>query len=384
MIDVLHLIDSYRIGGPGKTIINSARYIDTREYRVHVASFTSAAKPHNEFATAVRAAGIPYLELPETRRFNWSHVSTLRGYVRRHQIRILHAHGYRTDVMGYVATRGLPVAVVTTHHGWIRNNSRQQVFARLALRLCTRFEGVELVSDQMREELPAAFRQSDRVAIVRNGIVLEDYRPQGRRDVVRRSLGVKPDDVLVGTIGRLSIEKGCLEMVDTFAIVASRRSNVRLAFIGEGPLQAELHARVRDRGLDGRVDFVPHQTTVQPYYDAIDMLVSPSHTEGLSNVILEALTSGKPVVATRVGGNGEIITDGVSGLLVPPKDPEQLARAILRVIEEPALEAQLIQGGTARVRDEFDFDLRMRREEAFYRRAVSRVDRTAPATAASV
>lgn len=384
MIEVLHLIDSYRIGGPGKTIINSARYINRREYRVHVASFTSPTKPHNEFATAVRAAGIPYLELPETRRFNWSHVSTLRDYVRRHRIRVLHAHGYRTDVMGWVVTRGLAVAVVTTHHGWIRNNSRQHLFARLALRLCTRFDGVELVSDQMREELPAAFRHSDRVTIVRNGIVLEDYRPQGRRDHVRRTLRVASDDVILGVIGRLSIEKGCVEMVETFAIVARRRPNVRLAFIGEGPLQTELHARVRKLGLDGRVDFVPHQTTVQPYYDAIDMLVSPSRTEGLSNVILEALTSGKPVVATRVGGNGEILTDGVSGLLVPPMDSEQLARAILRVIEEPGLSERLIQGGMARVRDEFDFELRMRREEEFYRLALAHVDRSAPATAASV
>ena len=373
MVDVLHLIDTYRIGGPGKTIINAARYIDSGRYRVHVASFTSLDPHRNEFAAAVRAAGIPYLQLTETRRFNLSHLSQLREYIQQHNVRLLHTHGYRSDVFGYLAARRRPVALVTTHHGWIRNNSRQLMFAKLALNLCRRFHGVELVSERLRDELPASLRRSDRVAVVRNSIVLQDYAPRGCRDEIRNALDITGDQPLLGVIGRLSIEKGCLEMLEAFRLVAAERPQTRLLFLGEGPLHGQILARVAELGLQARVRLVPHQREIQPYYEALDVVVSPSRTEGLSNVILESLTVGKPVVATRVGGNAEIIADGVSGLLVNSMQPDQLAAAIIRVLDDTVLRETLIRGGTARVREEFAFQTRMRREELFYEDALARL-----------
>lgn len=373
---VLHVIDTYRIGGPGKTIINSARYIDAARYRIHVASFTSLDAQRNEFAAAVRSASIPFLPLPETRRVNLSHLSLLRSYVRRERIDLLHLHGYRTDVLGFLATRGQPVALVTTHHGWIRNNPRQHLLTRLALQLCRRFHGVELVSEQMRTELPPALQRSACVAVVHNAIVLDDYLASGRRDAVRRSLNVRDDQHLIGVIGRLSIEKGCLEMLDAFDQVRRLRPDAILAFVGEGPLKPQIEQRVRQARLDDAVKFVPHQKTVQPYFEAIDMLVSPSRTEGLSNVILEALAFQRPVVATRVGGNGEIVEDGVSGLLVDRSDTTALANAIVRVLGDPSLARRLVQGGSARVSQAFSFPTRMRAEERFYEAALERAGLT--------
>src|SRR4029450_10582114 len=97
LVKILHIIDTYRIGGPGKTIINSARYIDKRRYCVHVASFTSLDDSQNEFAAAGGAGGIPCVAVPETRRVNLSHLKAIRDYVRRERVSILHLHGYRTD-----------------------------------------------------------------------------------------------------------------------------------------------------------------------------------------------------------------------------------------------------------------------------------------------
>ena len=372
MIDVLHLIDTYRIGGPGKTIINSARYIDPARYRIHVASFTNTNFARNEFAEAVRRAGLPYLELKETRRFNRDHVEQIRDYVSRHAIGIVHTHGYRTDVMGDAAFRTRPVALVTTHHGWIRNRWRQVLFAKLALRLCARFHGVELVSERLRDEIPASFRHSAHVSVVHNGIVLQDYVANGRRDEIRRALDVSTEQPLLGVIGRLSIEKGCLEMLDAFALLVRTVPQARLLFVGEGPLHGQLLERARTLDIAERMRWVPHQTEVQPYFEAMDVLVSPSRTEGLSNVILEALAFERPVVATRVGGNAEILQDGVSGLLVASGAADQIAAGIGRVIQDDALRARLVSNGRERVRERFSFEARMRREEAFYDEALAR------------
>lgn len=371
MIEVLHLIDTYRIGGPGKTIINSARYIDRSRYRVHVGSFTSGDPERDEFARAVREAAIPQLELKETRRFNPSHVVDIRRYLKAHRIAVLHAHGYRTDVLGYAAAAGTPTALVTTHHGWIKNTRSQRLFGRLARALCERFDGVEIVSRRLADELSPAFRQSPRLAVVHNGIVLDDYRPRGLRDDARRALGVGAADRLIGVIGRLSPEKGCLEMLDAFAAIARRVHGARLAFVGEGPLEPELTRRVEDAGLQPLVRFVRHQTPILPLYEAVDVVVSPSRTEGLSNVILEALAVGRPVVATRVGGNEEIVENGVSALVVPALQPAALAEAVCRVLEDEALAASLVAAGRVRVEQEFSFQARMRKEEAFYERVLA-------------
>jgi glycosyltransferase involved in cell wall biosynthesis len=373
MIDVLHLIDTYRIGGPGKTIINSALFIDRARFRIHVGSFTDPVRTdRNEFARAVQANGIPYLELAETRRINLAHVGLIRRYVREHGVTIVHAHGYRTDALGYVATRGLPVAFVTTHHGWIRNNGRQELMARSALQLCRRFDGVEVVSNRLLDELPRSVIRRGLAGVVHNGIVPADYRVGGHRGPIRQALGVSDGAILLGVVGRLSLEKGCHEMLDAFAIVAAAEPRAHLALIGEGPLRPALEARAREAAWGGRVHFTGHQSPVQPYYEAIDVLVSPSRTEGLSNAILEALVFEKPVVATRVGGNPEIVEDGVSALFVPAQDPPALAAALIRLLGDPALQASLVAGGRARIASAFTFDVRMRREEQFYADVLTR------------
>ena len=373
MIHVLHLIDTYRIGGPGKTVINSARMIDPA-YTVHVAAFTHAEEKHNEFARAVVAAGIPFLALPETKRLDADHVRLARRYIREHDITIVHAHGYKTDAFGYAIAWGLPVCLVTTHHGWIRNTWYDHLTAYGALQLTRLLDGVEVVSPALLAQLPRSVRRSGRGEIVKNGIVTADYEPQGRRAAVRESLRCGPDVALIGVLGRLSPEKGCMDMIAAFARLSERHPEARLAFIGEGPQQEELVTEAARRGLGERVLMLGYQP-VPPLLEALDVLVSPSHTEGISNAILEALTARVPVVATRVGGTPEIVTDDVSGLLVPPNDPAALAAAVARVLDDADLAARLRCGGRARIDEAFSFQARMRTEEAFYRKACARSSR---------
>jgi glycosyltransferase involved in cell wall biosynthesis len=373
MTNILHLIDTYRVGGPGKTVLNCARFIDRSRYLVHAGAFTHLDPDRNEFARSARQAGVPLLELPERRRIEPNHVRRIRDYVREHDIGILHAHGHRADFFGYLATRGLRIAIVTTHHGWIRNSRKQHLVARFALLLASRFHGIQVVSEQLLSELPRPLRRSGRVAIVRNAIVLEDYSADGHRDGVRASLGVAPCDRLLTVIGRLSPEKGCLEMLEAFRGLAGRAPNVSLAFVGEGPLEPELRRRLADYGLDKRVMILGHQSPIQPFYEAADVIVSPSRTEGLSNVLLEALAFGRPVVATRVGGNAEIIEDGVSGTLVEPNRPAALADAICSLLQDDELRYRYQRNGARRVKARFGFDARMRTEERFYEAVLQRL-----------
>jgi glycosyltransferase involved in cell wall biosynthesis len=160
-------------------------------------------------------------------------------------------------------------------------------------------------------------------------------------------------------------------MVDAFASLATRLPHAHLLLVGEGPLESEIARRAAAAGLTQRTHFVAHQKDIRPYYEAADVIVSPSHTEGISNVILESLTFGVPVVATRVGGNPEIIEPEQSGVLVEARHPEALADAIVRVANDPALRARLVAEGQRRVHGHFSFEARMTAEQAFYDRVLS-------------
>lgn len=368
---VLHLIDTYRIGGPGKTIINSARFIDPR-FRIHVASFVPGDALRNEFISAVQHAGIPCLQLAERRRVDPKHFSLLRDYIRDHRIRILHTHGYRSDVTGYLMSmmvRGLKL--VTTHHGWIRTNWRQSAIARFATALSGRFDGMYCVSRRLFEELPRSVVRRAESTVIHNGVVLQDYSERGVRLQTRAGLGLGANDVLIAVIGRLSAEKGVEHMLRAFTRIAPAHPSAHLAFVGEGPLRGSLEREAANSGLGARIRFLDHRHPIQPFYEATDVIVCPSLTEGLSNVLLEAMAFQRAVVATRAGGNAEIIEDGLSGLLVPVGDVEALAKAVSAVAGSPARRDCLARGGYARVVREFSFEARMKKEEQFYDRVLN-------------
>lgn len=369
-VRVLHVIDTSRIGGPGKTVLNSARFIDPRRFQIHVASFVPADAPRNEFAAAALAAGVPYFPLVEARRFEPGLVARLREYIDAQRIEIAHGHGYRSDVMCWIATRGRPVAMVTTHHGWIRNTPKQAAFATGARLLSGLFDGVEAVSAKLLEEVPLLARRRGRAEVVHNAIVLEDYAVRGVRAGEREALGVAADEFLLGVIGRLSVEKGALEMLDAMAALRAGPVRVQLRFVGEGPLQAELQTRISALGLAQRVAIVPHRLDVRPVYEALDALVCPSRTEGLSNVIMEAMAYAKPVLATRVGGNPELVDAPHTGLLVPPQAPSAMAEAIAVLVSSADRGSAMGAAGRQRVEATFSFHTRMRREEEFYDRAL--------------
>ncbi len=370
-INILHLIDQHRIGGPGKTIINTAKHIDRERFTIHTASFVPVEQGTTELAARLQDEQIPYLALNDCRGVSRQNLQRLQDYARRYRIDVLHGHGYKSDFHGLLFKRQNPsIKVVTTHHGWIKNSLRQYCFVKIAQKLSGFFDGVIVVSRQLQRDLPGAARRSKTSHLIHNALVLEDYKAQGRRTTLRNHYNVGKDEFVLGVVGRLSVEKGCREIIDAFGRAAAQVPRARLMLIGEGPLQSELEARAASNGMASKIIFAGYQNPIQPFYEALDALVCPSHTEGLSNVIIEAFAFKLPVIATAVGGNPDIITSGWDGLLVPPKSIEALQAAIVRLVRGDADLAALGTHGHQRLLDAFTFDVRTRKAEAFYEQVV--------------
>lgn len=197
---------------------------------------------------------------------------------------------------------------------------------------------------------------AERVHVLHNGLDFEQFA-QARGDRRRVHPKLAPEAKLILNVANMNSEiKGHGVLIEAARLVSATMPEARFAFVGDGLLRPHLEERVRALGLQGHIYFLGPRKDVPEILASGDVFAFSSLAEGLPNAVLEAMAVGLPVVATRVGGIPEIIRDGASGLLVPPNDPQALAKAILRVLSDPALAAKLACASQARARSQFSFD----------------------------
>lgn len=372
-IAVLHLRDTDEIGGPGKTILETSRVIDPMRFRLHVAVFATRAESGNTpFVAAAREAGLPVHVIRGFNQYDPRLVTRLVGLVRRLGIGILHAHEVKSDVIACLTSSICSVPIVTTLHGWIGNSARQRLLIALDQRIARRFDRVIVVSSPLRAAAVAAGVSEDRLRLLHNAIAIEKYargvRPSG---LLAARVGPLHPPVVV-SIGRLSVEKGHVDLVDAVAQLASSGCPCSAVIVGEGPERPALERRISELGLEHRVHLPGYIEDARRVLSDADLLVLPSHSEGLPNAALEALAMAVPVLATRVGGTPEVIVDGETGCLVPPGDPRALAAGIRSFVESPARWQEMAVRGRVTVASKFSLENRTRQLERLYEEVARR------------
>ncbi|MDN5871941.1 MAG: glycosyltransferase [Nitrococcus sp.] len=209
---------------------------------------------------------------------------------------------------------------------------------------------------------------SDRFEVLYNGVDTECFRPALDRRALRRTLGLPLERMLILTVANLIPVKDHVALIDSATRMPRQQLGpVHFVFVGDGPLRSEVERCITERGLTNDFTLVGSSDRVADYYRAADLFVLPSRLEGMSNAILEAMASGLPVVANRVGGNPELVVDGTSGLLCRPNAPDDMVAALVRLISDHSVRAAM--GGMARARAEADFSIEamVDRYSQFYR-----------------
>jgi glycosyltransferase involved in cell wall biosynthesis len=220
--------------------------------------------------------------------------------------------------------------------------------------------------------------KQQKIEVIRNGVQLPAHT--GRRETggIRQEFGI-PDNVPVcACIGRVVSGKGIDVYLRAARLLTDQNRNVRFLMIGAHSVETnhkfEMEELARELQLDGRFIFTGERHNVDEILHDIDIVVHPSLTEGLSNVVLEAMAAGLPVVATRVGGNPELVQDGRTGVLVPPRNATALAQAIAFLLDHPEIARQFGKAGRERIVQEFSIREMLRRTEDLYLRLVSEPD----------
>jgi glycosyltransferase involved in cell wall biosynthesis len=240
--------------------------------------------------------------------------------------------------------------LVHTEHGnrgdLLAGGRRRRLGRRLASLLVDR---IVIVSDDLHRSMRSDLAvRAAKLRVIRNGVDAELFRPPPERDVLRRRLGFAADDLLVGTTGRLEEVKNQQLLIEAAARLVPKYPRLRIVLVGDGGRRAALEELRGRLGLERRVVFAGACDDVPAWLGVLDVFALPSHAEGTSVALLEAMAVGLPVVATRVGGSPDLVEDGACGRLTPPGDADALARALDGLLASPQLRREY--GGAARAR----------------------------------
>jgi glycosyltransferase involved in cell wall biosynthesis len=372
-LSILDLRDTHEIGGPGKTILESYRAIDHAKFSLHLGLFrANDEREDTPFLAAAKAMGMPIHEIRASGPYDPRLIWRLATLVREQQFDLVHAHEVSSNVVTCLMSALHHVPIVSTAHGWIGNSRKQRLMIDLDKRVLRRFDRVIAVSGKMQRDLIDTGVPSSRVTLLHNGIVLEKYCRTNEVGALEALVGKRPPHPVLVSIGRLSPEKGHADLVDALALVAARGRHVSAVLAGDGPSRNDLVAGIRAAGLQEWVHLPGYISQPVRLLQEADLVVLPSHTEGLPNAALEALAMEVPVLATNVGGTPEVVLDGVTGKLVPAHSPTSLADAILNFLDDPATWRQWALQGRQRVEAQFDFKARTRKLEAIYVELIER------------
>ena len=341
-VSVLHVCDKF--GVAGSSVHGVSRLFSWWFPRYDASRFDVSLcglKRSEAASRLLQEQGIPVHHLGRG-RFDPRIVGGLVGLGRRLRARILHVHGYAAADFGRIAARWLGARLVLHEHF---ADPRMPFYQGIADRLLAGYTHRAIaVSASTRDFLVGRRHVPEgRVRLIWNGAPLDEFAPveRPRALAVRRDLGIPDEALVVGAVGRLSEQKGHRYLLDAAAAVLARRPSVRVLLVGDGDLDVPLREQARALGIADRVVFAGHRTDIPAVLGAIDVLCISSLYEGTPLALFEAMASGKTIVSTAVDGCREILEDGVSALLVPPRDAAGLAAALLRALDEPTLRADL-------------------------------------------
>lgn len=364
-ISVAHVLDTDGYAGRESVVERLAAGQHAAGGDVRVVAVTEASSDRIPFLEAMERTDVPVEVLRLPARAYLKERARLDELLREHEVDVVHSHGYRPDVVAGSAAKKAGVARVSTVHGFVGGGWKNRLYERLQRWSLRGYDRVVAVSDGVAEELSRDGVPSSAVRVVRNAWDgREDFL--SRREA-RERLGVGDDRFLVGWVGRLSLEKGPDVLLD--AVRRGDGGDLSVSFIGEGPNRVDLTRKAEQVGTG--VDVTLHGQVPAAYrlFPAFDVFVLSSRTEGTPMVLLEAMAAGVPVVATRVGGVGDVVSDE-QALLVPPEDPDALWAAMCEVRRNPESARERAAAAGERLDREFGVDEWVSRYEQVYREAV--------------
>lgn len=356
-----HLTASTFFGGPERQMLELACHLPA-SWDTSFVSFSEQGRCQ-AFLEAVRQHGFHAAALRHDTPHLRQAAAELAAALRNARTDVLCCHGYKANLVGRMAARRLEIPALAVSRGWTGENLRVRLYESIDRFHLRWMDHVVCVSHGQSARVRQAGVPQERVSVIHNAIRVERFlRPQPSRRAELERLFARPPATIVGSAGRLSPEKGFAVLVEAAGLTAAS-ANVGFVHFGDGVQREQLQARIHTLGLADRFVLAGFRDDLDALLPFFDVLVLPSYTEGLPNVVLEACAAQVPVVATAVGGTPEIVEHGFNGLLVPPGDSPALAAAVGELLGAEERCRDMGKRGRDKVTELFTFAAQARKYE---------------------
>jgi glycosyltransferase involved in cell wall biosynthesis len=367
---LLFVIDNLQFGGGERVFSQIIKGLPPDKYEIFLSS-----RPGEKFHQAILKEEVQFLPLDYSKRLSFSLISRLSRIIKKNEINIVHGQGARAEFYArlasrfagnskYVSTIAMPVEGFDV--GAVRKKT-YTLFDRFSENFVDRFV---VVSDALRDKMIRGRGiPAEKVIKIYNGIETDHYVPQGQngsRERIRNEFNIGGDTLLIGAIGRLVWQKGFEHLVQAMPKVLKEIPQTKVLIVGEGPLRNKLEALAVKLKVKEYIIFTGFRGDIKMMLSAIDILVIPSLLEGFPMITLEGMAMAKPIIATRIDGIKEQIVDGKSGILIPPRDPDASAEAIIGLGRNKNFAQTLGLEARQRVEEQFTVEKMVSETERVY------------------
>jgi len=361
-LSILHIVAPGWVGGCERVVQGLAIGHRRRGHDVRVAAVVDSVDNKNPFIGSLENNGVVVYPLILPSRAYKAERRSVRDICLEYRPSVVHTHGYRPDVLDASVARSLGIPTVTTEHGASKMGGKTRIYEWLQLKSFRKFDAVIAVSYAIAQTLPHSGVEPDRIHVIQNAWMGTDAPLE--RDASRRLLGLPVNKFIIGWVGRLIPAKGC----DVFLRAIAQIEDIPLQciIIGDGPERKSLESLSNILRLGDRVSFRGQVEEAGSLFSAFDLFVLSSHTEGTPIVLFESGAAGVPVIATRVGGVLDMLTDQ-NAYLVPSGDASSIAGAIQNAYSDMETARQRADNAKRHLSERFSFDAWLERYEEIYR-----------------
>jgi glycosyltransferase involved in cell wall biosynthesis len=375
-VRVLSIIEADYISGAAKNLLEFARHNRNRQTGTEhaLAAYQRGDSAESPLIRAIRDTGVPLFVIPESGRFDFSVARRLRNAADEWGADIVETNNVKSHFFLRASGLWRERKWIAHHHGFTAEDLKMKLYnqtTRWSLRAAHR---VVTVCGPFAELLASHGVDRRRIVVKHNSV--EPFVPPAAAEMeqARGLIGAPTGSQLLVAIGRLSPEKGHADLVEAVAQLVRENSRVHLVIVGNGPEQDRLQQQCVRLGIAQQVTFAGIQADVRAFYALADVLVLPSHSEGSPHVLLEAMSAGCAIVATRVGGIPEMVRNGENALLVDSAAPAKLADGINTVLADTNLRHQLGESARDRALKDFSPEEHWHQWNAIYREVLMAED----------
>jgi len=336
---ILHIISSSGFYGAEGVLLNLVSMLKKDGHQPHLVCLKNKNRPDPQIHLRAKQDGISSQVICCRRKLDFAAIKEIREFICRENIQLVHTHGYKSDFYGLIAAKLAKVPIIATLHLWTQESAKDKLYEWLDKFTIERMDHLVCVSPVIAEQLKSLGIAENKTSLIPNGIDTDKFNSKEVKADLRDGLNLD-GNLVIGTVGRLVRQKGQAYLLEAFKELAKNK-DFKLLIVGDGHLKMSLKKQVKKMGIEGEVIFAGAQKDVAAAYNTINIFVLPSIDEGLPLALLEAMSMGLAVIATKVGAVTDVINSQEEGLLVSPGNSEELKQAISVLIKDSKMRKQM-------------------------------------------